>query len=105
MTGSLAGTLPAVGAAHAAWLLLAFPAFGAAVLLLGGKRTNAWGHWLGVTMSLASFGYGVVLFVQMLGRPASAAWMTTSSPGFLGLAGSSCRSESRSIRCRFASCC
>ncbi len=71
MTGSLAGTLPAVGAAHAAWLLLAFPAFGAAVLLLGGKRTNAWGHWLGVTMSLASFGYGVVLFVQMLGRPAS----------------------------------
>src|SRR5580698_5568755 len=71
VTGSLAGTLPAVGAAHAAWLLLAFPAVGAAVLLLGGKRTNAWGHWLGVTMSLASFAYGVALFVQMLGLPAS----------------------------------
>src|SRR5262249_23504872 len=52
------------------WLLLAFPSFGAAVLLLGGKRTNAWGHLLGVTMSLASFVYGVVLFVQMLGRHA-----------------------------------
>ena len=62
--------MPAVGAAHAAWLLLAFPSFGAAVLLLGGKRTNAWGHLLGVTMSLASFVYGVVLFVQMLGRHA-----------------------------------
>ncbi len=72
MTGSLAAVpaaVPAVGAAHAAWLLLAFPSFGAAVLLLGGKRTNAWGHLLGVTMSLASFVYGVVLFVQMLGRP------------------------------------
>jgi len=68
VTGSLAA-LPAVGAAHAAWLLLAFPSAGAAVLLLGGKRTNAWGHLLGVTMSLASFAYGVVLFVQMLGRP------------------------------------
>ena len=64
-------TVPAVGAAHAAWLLLAFPAAGAAILLLGGKRTNAWGHWLGVTMSLASFVYGVVLFAQMLGRPAA----------------------------------
>ncbi|HET7014432.1 MAG TPA: NADH-quinone oxidoreductase subunit L [Streptosporangiaceae bacterium] len=68
MTGSLAA-VPAVGAAHTAWLLLAFPSFGAAVLLLGGKRTNAWGHLLGVTMSLASFVYGVVLFIQMLGRP------------------------------------
>jgi NADH-quinone oxidoreductase subunit L len=74
VTGSLAAVpaaVPAVGAAHAAWLLLAFPSFGAAVLLLGGKRTNAWGHLLGVTMSLASFVYGVVLFVQMLGRTAS----------------------------------
>ena len=79
MTGSLAATLaphatalttlPATGAAHAAWLLLAFPGFGALVLLLGGKRTNGWGHWLGVLMSLAAFAYGVVLFVQLLGQP------------------------------------
>src|SRR5215472_14239328 len=61
-------TMPAVGAASAAWLLLAFPSFGAAVLLLGGRRTNAWGHLLGVAMSLASFVYGVVLFAQMLGE-------------------------------------
>ncbi|HUD40133.1 MAG TPA: NADH-quinone oxidoreductase subunit L [Streptosporangiaceae bacterium] len=63
--------MPAVGAAHVAWLLLAFPAAGAVILLLGGKRTNAWGHWLGVTMSLASFVFGVVLFAQLLSRPAS----------------------------------
>ena len=64
-------TLPAIGVAHAAWLVLAFPAAGAAVLLLGGKRTNAWGDLLGVAMALASFGYGVALFVQMLGYPAA----------------------------------
>ena len=81
MTGSLAATLvrpamalttlPAVGAQHAAWLLLAFPAFGAIVLLLGGKRTNAWGHLLGVAMALGAFVVGAIAFVQMLGYPAS----------------------------------
>ena len=29
-------------------LVVALPAFGAAVLLLGGRRTDKWGHWLGV---------------------------------------------------------
>ncbi len=28
------------------WLLVAFPALGALVLLVGGNRTNAWGHVL-----------------------------------------------------------
>ncbi|MHB1431244.1 MAG: NADH-quinone oxidoreductase subunit L [Streptosporangiaceae bacterium] len=64
-------SLPAVGAQHAAWLLLAFPAFGAIVLLLGGKRTNAWGHLLGVAMALGAFVVGAIAFVQMLGYPAS----------------------------------
>ncbi len=64
-------TLPAVGVQHYAWLLLAFPAFGATVLLLGGKRTNAWGHLLGVAMSLAAFCYGVVCLTAMLGYPAA----------------------------------
>ena len=34
----------ATGLAANAWLLILFPVIGAAVLLLGGKRTNAWGH-------------------------------------------------------------
>ena len=45
---SVAPALPAVGVQRAAWLLLAFPLAGAAILLLGGKRTNRWGHWIGV---------------------------------------------------------
>jgi len=60
------------GVEGGSWLLIGFPLFGAAVLLLGGRRTDKWGHLLGCLMSLASFAYGLVLFFQMLGRPASA---------------------------------
>src|SRR6267154_122400 len=63
--------LHATGVQDYAWLLLAFPLFGAAVLLLGGKRTNPWGHLLGVAMPVLAFGYGVAVFVQMLGYPAA----------------------------------
>ena len=51
------------------WLLIAVPAVSAAILLLGGKATNAWGHLLGTLAPLISFAFGVVLFVQMLGKP------------------------------------
>ena len=81
MTGSAQGahaplatvmaSVPAVGVQHLAWLLLAFPLAGAVVLLLGGRRTNAWGHLLGVLMPIAAFGYAVAAFVAMLGYPAA----------------------------------
>src|SRR5487761_1385067 len=64
-------TLAATGVQHAAWLMLAFPLFGAAVLLLGGRRTDRWGHLLGVAAPLAAFGYGLACFVAMLGYPAA----------------------------------
>jgi NADH-quinone oxidoreductase subunit L len=50
------------------WLLIALPLIGAAILLLGGKSTNAWGHLLGCATILASFVVGVVLFVDQLNR-------------------------------------
>ncbi|MET9273875.1 NADH-quinone oxidoreductase subunit L [Kribbella sp. NPDC003557] len=49
------------------WLLVAVPAVSAAILLLGGKATNAWGHLLGTLAPVISFAFGVVLFFQMLG--------------------------------------
>jgi len=49
------------------WLLVAVPAVSAAILLLGGKATNAWGHLLGTLAPLISFAFGVVLFFQMQG--------------------------------------
>lgn len=50
------------------WLVIALPAAGAAVLLLGGRRTDRWGHLLGCATALAAFVLGAVLFTQMLGR-------------------------------------
>ena len=64
-------TLHATGVQDAAGLLLAFPLAGAAILLLGGKRANSWGHLLGVAMPILTFAYGVAAFVQMLGYPAA----------------------------------
>src|ERR1700728_2930429 len=63
-------TVSAIGAQRAAWLLLAFPVAGAVILLLGGKRSNSWGHLVGVAMPIAAFVYGVIAFVTMLGYPA-----------------------------------
>jgi len=64
-------SLTAVGAQRAAWLLLAFPVAGAAILLLGGKRSNSWGHLVGVAMPVASFVYAVIAYAAMLGYPGS----------------------------------
>ncbi len=52
------------------WLLVGLPLLGAAVLLLGGRRTDRWGHWLGVLMSGGSFVVAVLIFFGMLGRSA-----------------------------------
>jgi NADH-quinone oxidoreductase subunit L len=49
-------------------LVIALPAFGAAVLLLGGRRTDRWGHWLGVGTVALSFLLGLVLFFSLLGK-------------------------------------
>jgi NADH-quinone oxidoreductase subunit L len=61
-------TLAATGVFRVSWLLLAFPLFGAAVLLIGGRFTNRWGHLLGTLMPLASFVYGLIAFFTMLGE-------------------------------------
>jgi NADH-quinone oxidoreductase subunit L len=61
-------TVGATGVLREAWLLLAFPLFGAAVLLLGGRRTDRWGHLLGVLMPVASFVYAVIAFFTLLGE-------------------------------------
>ena len=60
-------TVPATGALKLSWLLLAFPLFGATVLLVGGRRTDRWGHLLGVAMPVAAFVYGVIAFFTLLG--------------------------------------
>jgi NADH-quinone oxidoreductase subunit L len=60
-------TAPAVGFQRYAWLMLAFPVFGALVLIFGGRRTNRWGHLLGVAMPIGSFVVGLISFFDLLG--------------------------------------
>ncbi|MGF6888229.1 NADH-quinone oxidoreductase subunit L [Nocardia sp. GAS34] len=50
------------------WLLPALPLAGAVILLLGGRASDARGHWLGVAAAFASFGIAVWAFADMLGR-------------------------------------
>ncbi len=48
--------------------LIALPLFGAATLLLGGRRTDKWGHLLATGMAASSFGVGLYQLSEMLGR-------------------------------------
>ncbi|BCK55661.1 NADH-quinone oxidoreductase subunit L [Nocardia wallacei] len=52
------------------WLLPALPLAGAVLLLLIGRASNAWGHWLGCLTALASFVVAGWAFFDMLGRAA-----------------------------------
>ncbi|MEU1374324.1 NADH-quinone oxidoreductase subunit L [Streptomyces triculaminicus] len=51
-------------------LLVLAPLLGAGVLLCGGRRLDRTGHWIGTLLAAASFVIGVVLFADLLGRPA-----------------------------------
>jgi NADH-quinone oxidoreductase subunit L len=48
--------------------LIALPLAGAALLLLGGRRTDKWGHLLATALSASAFGVGLYQLTQMLGR-------------------------------------
>jgi NADH-quinone oxidoreductase subunit L len=61
-------TTDATGVLSLGWLVIAAPLFGAAVLLLGGRRTDKWGHLLGVGMPALSFLVGLLQFIALLGR-------------------------------------
>jgi NADH-quinone oxidoreductase subunit L len=50
------------------WLVVALPLAGAAILLVGGKYTDKWGHLLGSLLPIASFVISLVMFVSLLGR-------------------------------------
>jgi NADH-quinone oxidoreductase subunit L len=55
-----------------AWLVIALPAAGAVILLIGGaiapKRFAAFGHYLGTILPLGSFAISVAMFLSLLGR-------------------------------------
>ncbi len=60
----------ATGITAYAWLLVALPMVGAALLLLGGHRTDKFGPVLATCLSWGSFLVGALVFIAMLGRDA-----------------------------------
>ena len=50
------------------WLVIALPLAGAAVLLLGGRATDRWGHLLGTALPIGSFVLSLLMFIEVLGR-------------------------------------
>lgn len=60
-------THAATGSSALIWLVVALPLLGAALLLVGGRRTNSFGPALATGLSWAAFAVGVASFVQLLG--------------------------------------
>ncbi len=60
----------ATGVFSLAWLMVAVPLAGAAILMLAGRVTDAWGHWLATLASLTSFAIALWLFIEQLALPA-----------------------------------
>jgi NADH-quinone oxidoreductase subunit L len=58
----------ASGSLSGLWLLIALPLLGAAILLLGGRRTNTWGPYLGCATVGIAFVYGLVSFFTLRGQ-------------------------------------
>ena len=58
-------TVPADGLLSASWLLIALPLAGAAVLLLGGRRTDRWGHLLGTATIAVAFVLALACTLQL----------------------------------------
>ncbi|MBO2460489.1 NADH-quinone oxidoreductase subunit L [Actinomadura violacea] len=79
--------MKAEGIQAASWLLIALPLAGAAILLLGGRRTDKWGHLLGVAAPVASFAIGIAMLVQMLGYDDAARRRTLHLWDFINVGG------------------
>jgi len=62
--------MPATGAFSLIWVLIALPLAGAAILLLGGRRTNSWGPYLGVLTVVGSAALAIWMWLEMMGLPA-----------------------------------
>ncbi len=60
---------PATGIFTLIALLIALPLAGAAILLLGGRRTNRWGPYLGVLTVTGSAVLAIVMLVKLMSLP------------------------------------
>jgi NADH-quinone oxidoreductase subunit L len=62
---------------HLIGALIGAPLLGAGILLVGGRRLDRIGHWIGTLLAAASFVLGAVFFADMLGRSADQRTLTS----------------------------
>jgi NADH-quinone oxidoreductase subunit L len=67
--------------------LIGAPLLGAGVLLVGGRRLDRIGHWIGTLLAAVSFGLGVAFFVDMLGKSAGSRTLTSDLFAWVPVAG------------------
>ena len=70
--GAADAAQPVTGVFSLTWLLVALPLLGAAVLLLGGRRTDRWGHLLACLLPVLAFVLAAAMFFALVGRYAAA---------------------------------
>src|SRR3954447_21361476 len=59
----------ATGAFTLTWLLVALPLLSAGILLVGGRRTDSFGHVLGTLVPWTCFVIAAVMYLAMLNKP------------------------------------
>ena len=107
----LAEELPVVHATSAGgafsllWLVIALPALGAVVLLLGGRRTDRWGHLLGARHRRVSFLLSLVLFFSLVLRDEADRAVSQHLWTWFTAGNYTCSSTCSTTRCRRCSCC
>ncbi len=62
--------MPATGVFSLLWLLIALPLVGSAILLLGGRKLNKWGAYLGVFTVLVDAVIAIAMLIAMMGNSA-----------------------------------
>src|SRR4051794_41687495 len=71
-TAPVVNPTPADGVFSLLWLVIALPALGAAILLVGGPlakgRLDRHGHLIGTVLPVVSFVISLAMFVALLGR-------------------------------------
>ncbi|MDY2941413.1 MAG: NADH-quinone oxidoreductase subunit L [Varibaculum sp.] len=67
MTDVVTNTNPAVGVSALAWLMIAVPLMVSGILLVAGRASDRWGHWLAVAASWFSFIIGVCCVAAVAG--------------------------------------
>lgn len=77
--------VPATGMASLAWLLVLVPLLSAGFLLIMGRRTDKWGHWLGLVVAICTAGLGLGITGQVLMMPAQSRVMELALYKWVGV--------------------